>query len=272
MKKKNLISLSVAFAFLALSITGILLYIKQKSHAAEITHTVFGLTFIGFAVFHIINNWSSITGYSKERTSGGSFKKEFIYAGAAFVLILAGTVTEVLEPIAEAGRIFAPKRERPREMRFEVVETNKNQTGNGLSLMIQKGKETEMPIVAAWVEDSAHNFIETIFVPSKVAAPAKDEEEAREGHFDMSDFKAELLPNFNAKASTKTSNFEKETPHDNFVLKTHTKAKGTIYVMVEAADKGKTALYEAKITTNVGVVAGLQTKGDQILKGIVSVE
>ena len=54
MKKKNLISLSVAFAFLALSITGILLYVKQKAHAVEMTHTIFGLIFVSFAIFHII--------------------------------------------------------------------------------------------------------------------------------------------------------------------------------------------------------------------------
>lgn len=57
MKNKNIISLTIGFAFLSIAVTGILLYIKQKSHAAEITHTVFGLIFIGFAIFHIMNNW-----------------------------------------------------------------------------------------------------------------------------------------------------------------------------------------------------------------------
>jgi hypothetical protein len=271
MKKKNLISLSVAFAFLALSITGILLFVKQKAHAVEITHTIFGLTFVGFAIFHIVNNWSSITGYSKERT-GGSFKKEFIYAGVAFLLLLAGTVSEVLEPLAEAGRVFAPKRERKQELRFEVIELNKDQPGQAVELMIQKDKDAEMPVVAAWIEDSAHHFVESIFVPGQIAGPAENEEEAREGHFEMSQFNAAILPTFNTNASVKTSNFEKETPHNDFVLKTHTKASGTIYVMLEAADKGKTALYEAKITTTAGVVAGLQNKGSaNILKGIVSV-
>ncbi len=268
MKNKNLISLSVAFAFLALSITGILLYIKQKSHAAEITHTIFGLTFVGFAVFHIVNNWSSITGYSKERTSGG-FKKEFIVVGLGFILILAGTITEILEPVAEAGRIFAPKRERQKELRFTEIETNKGE-GTALELMIQKGKDAQMPVVAAWVEDSAHHFVENLFVPAKVAAMPKDEEEAREGHFEMSDFQANFLPIFASKTTTKTSNFDHETPHDNFVIKTHTKAKGTFYVYLEAADQGKTALYEANVKAASGEALTLKTKSDAgILKGIV---
>ena len=101
----------MAFAFLSLSITGILLYIKQKAHAVEITHTIFGLIFVGFAIFHIVNNWSSITIYSKEKTSG-KFQKEFIIAGLVFGLVLVGTVTEVLEPVAEAGRFLRGKNRR----------------------------------------------------------------------------------------------------------------------------------------------------------------
>ena len=97
MNKKNLISLTIAITFLALSITGILLFIKQKAHFIEITHTVVGLLFVGFAIFHIVNNWSSITGYTKERKTG-KYQKEFILAGSIFGLILIGGLTEMLEP------------------------------------------------------------------------------------------------------------------------------------------------------------------------------
>ena len=54
MNKKNLISLTIAISFLALSITGILLFIKQKAHFVEITHTVVGLLFVGFAIFILL--------------------------------------------------------------------------------------------------------------------------------------------------------------------------------------------------------------------------
>ncbi|MBK8776409.1 MAG: DUF4405 domain-containing protein [Saprospiraceae bacterium] len=85
MKSKQVISLSIAFAFLALSLTGILLYIKQKTHEIEITHTVFGLCFIGFAIFHILNNWSSIRGYSYEKLKS-AWSKEIKIVGIAFVV------------------------------------------------------------------------------------------------------------------------------------------------------------------------------------------
>ena len=166
MKRKNIISLSVAFAFLSLSITGILLYIKQKAHAVEITHTVFGLIFVGFAVFHIINNWSSITGYSKEKKSG-KFQKEFTIAGLMFGLVLVGTVTEVLEPVAEAGKIFAGKKKRVGKLSFEEVKTNQEVKGTSLRILLEESKEIELPVVVAWVEDADHKFINNLFVDRK---------------------------------------------------------------------------------------------------------
>ena len=266
MKNKNIISLSVAFAFLALSITGILLYIKQKAHAVEITHTIFGLTFVGFALFHIINNWSSITGYSKERKSG-KFQKEFTVAGIGFLVILAGGLTEVLEPVAEAGKIFAGKRP-PRlvQLSFQEVNTNKEVKGTNLSIMLQKNKETELPIIAVWVEDSARNFVENLFVPAKIAAMPADEEEAREGHFEMSAFKAETLPTWAAKAKSKTPNFEQETPHENFIVKSNTVAKGLFFVVLEIKSKDKTELYEASINTANGEVFKLKSKDNSLIK------
>ncbi len=272
MKRKNIISLSIAFAFLSLSITGILLYIKQKAHAVEITHTIFGLIFVGFAIFHILNNWSSITGYSKEKKSG-KFQKEFVVAASIFGLVLIGTVTEVLEPVAEAGRIFAGKRpKKPEKLSFEEVKTNQDLKGTSLRVLVEKNKETELPIVAIWVEDADHKFVENIFVPAKVAMMPEDEEEAREGHFDMVDFKPESLPIWQAKASVKNSLYEKETPHENFVINTKTLAKNSFYVMLEVKAKDKSEVYEAKIDTVTGGVAKLKSKSNSlVMSGLVEI-
>ena len=266
MKKKNIISLSVAFAFLALSITGVLLYTKQKAHATEITHTIFGLIFVGFAIFHIINNWSSITGYSKERKSG-KYQKEFMVAGIGFLVILIGGLTEVLEPVAEAGKVFAAKRPpRQEQLIFNEVVTNKDAKGTPLTIMVQKATETELPIVAIWVEDSAHNFVENLFVPAKIAGTPASEEEAREGHFDISDFKAEALATWARKAKSKTPNFEQETPHENFVVKTNTVAKGQFFIMLEVKSKDKTELYEVAINQTKSKVFKLKSNDNSLIK------
>lgn len=265
MKKKNIISLTIGFAFLSIAVTGILLYIKQKSHAAEITHTVFGLIFIGFAVFHIINNWSSITGYSKERKSG-KIQKELIVAASIFGIILIGGVTEILEPVAEAGRVFAkPRPKRPEALSFEEVKTNQDNKGRSLQILIEKNKETELPVITVWVEDSARNFVENLFVPAKVANMPKDEEAAKEGHFDIVDFNAEELGAWKAKAKTQSPNFEKETPHDNFVLKTNTVAKGNYFIVLAVKSKDKTAVYEANINESKADVFKLKSTDNSLI-------
>lgn len=272
MKRKNIISLSVAFAFLSLSITGILLYIKQKAHAVEITHTIFGLIFVGFAVFHIINNWSSIMGYSKEKKSG-KFQKEFTIAALVFGVVLIGTVTEVLEPVAEAGRMLAPKRPpRAEKLSFEEVKTNQDLQGANLRVLVEKNKDTELPVLAIWVENADRKFVENLFVPAKEAKMPESEEEAREGHFDIADFKPESLPTWKGKATTKTSLSEKETPHENLVLNTKTSSKGTFYVMLEVKSKDKIEVYEAKIDETTGGIAKLKSTANSLIKsGLVEI-
>jgi hypothetical protein len=272
MKRKNIISLSVAFAFLSLSITGILLYIKQKAHAVEITHTVFGLIFVGFAIFHILNNWSSITGYSKEKTSG-KFKKEFIIAFLVFGVVLAGTASEILEPVAEAGKFLAPKRPpRAEKLSFEEVKTNQDSKGTALRILVEMNKETELPVVAIWIEDADHKFVENLYVPAKEAKMPESEEEAREGHFDISDFKPTSLPTWQAKANVKSSLSEKETPHENFVVNSNTNAKGTFYVMMEVKSKDKNEVYEAKVEEANGGISKLKSGGNVLIKsGLVEI-
>ena len=70
MKSKNLVSLFVAAIFLVLATTGLLIYFGQGSHIVDHTHAWFGMLFVTAAIFHIVNNWSSLEGYSRNRRTG----------------------------------------------------------------------------------------------------------------------------------------------------------------------------------------------------------
>ena len=276
MTKKNLISLSVAFSFLALSITGILMYVKLEPHFVKITHTIFGLTFVGFAIFHILNNWNSIKNYSKEKTSG-KWQKELMVVVAAFVVVLIGGLTEVLEPIAEAGKLLQGKRPpRVEKLAFDQISTNKDVKGTNLSLMIQKGKGVDFPVMAIWVEDSAHHVVDNLFVPKDIAVIGEDDEakrEAKKGEFERKPFSTDLLPNFKAKGSDAKSNFDKVTPMENFVLDTHTTANGAFTVFLEVKNNDKTELYEAQIDGSKSDVFKLKSKDNSLIaKGLVELK
>jgi hypothetical protein len=162
MKKKNLISLTIAFAFLVLSVSGILLWVKQKAHPIEMAHTIFGLLFVGFAIFHIVNNWDSIAGYSKSRKTG-SIQKEFIWAGIIALVLLVGALTEVLEPVAEFGRIFA-KGGKPKNfvVQFEEKKTNEKGIGNDIFVMVQKKQEDPFSKIAVSLQDTTGKLIQQV--------------------------------------------------------------------------------------------------------------
>lgn len=170
MKKKNIISLSIAFAFFVLGTSGILLYIKQKPHFVEMTHTIFGLIFVSFAIFHIVNNWGSLKNYSKDKTTG-SFKKELLVAGIIGLIVLTLSVTEVLEPVAEFGKIFAPKRgPRPDAgISFQEKSTLDSTNGQAATFILQKTKENEAANLSVEVTDSTGKVIETLYTADKDA-------------------------------------------------------------------------------------------------------
>lgn len=163
MKRKNIISLTIAIAFLILGFSGILLYIKQKPHFVEMTHTIFGLLFISFAIFHIRNNWGSIKSYSKDRVSG-SLKKELAVASLIGGIILILSVTEVLEPVAEFGRVFAPARKKgPQGVNFEEKTTLQDQKGKDATLLLQKKGAASLADLKVELMDSTGNLITTLY-------------------------------------------------------------------------------------------------------------
>lgn len=165
MKKKPLTSLTVAFAFVILALTGILLYIKQKPHFVEITHTIFGLLFAGFAIFHIRNNWGSIKLYSKDKQTR-YFKKELLVASSIVAVVLLLSVTNLLEPVEEFGRFFAGNQAgRGRGISFQEKNTQDKTAGRAVTLVLQKKDEQAFAALSVQVVDSSGKITETLFTP-----------------------------------------------------------------------------------------------------------
>lgn len=163
MKRKNIISLTIAFAFFILGLSGILLYIKQKPHFVEMTHTIFGLLFISFAIFHIKNNWGSIKNYSKDKVSG-SFKKELVVASLIGGVILILSVTEILEPVAEFGRIFAPPRKGgPQGISFQEKTSLEGQQGTDATFLLQKKGNAVFADLKVDLMDSTGKLVATLY-------------------------------------------------------------------------------------------------------------
>lgn len=162
MKKKNLVSLTIALAFLTLATTGILLYVKQKPHFVEMTHTIFGLLFVSVAIFHIVNNWASLKTYMRDRNTG-SIQKELIVSLVVIGALIILSVTEVLEPIAEFGRIFAKQQKKPDQgITFQEKTTLDSTNGTAVTLILQKTADDKSGAITVQVADTTGKVLETL--------------------------------------------------------------------------------------------------------------
>lgn len=233
--KKNLASLSVAFIFATLAITGLLLYFKQKAHAIEISHTIFGLLMVILAGFHIFNNWKSLSSYAREKSSG-KWSKPFVYIFLAAGLVLALGLTEVLEPVAEFGKIFAPPRKPNNNISFTAKSTREDINGAAVTLLLQK--EEKMPRIQMTVEvaDTTGKVLETIW-----AQEGKTEE-------------------------------EKEAPTPNLLLNSRIQTRPPFVIQVVAAAQDKKEVIKTRVDHLVsGEVISIPAAGSSIKRALLEV-
>jgi hypothetical protein len=274
MKQKNFVSLMMSFAFLAISTTGILFYFDFKPGPVKGIHVLFGLMLIGFAIFHIMNNWGSLKLYMKDKASG-SVKKELVIGSAlaGVVLLGAGFSIPPFPQIQRFGEDLARGGEKgrgPGRTMFETLATNDKAGGQALSLIIQKNKAVALPVMVIWTEDSAHHLLQNLFVPEKVASLPSGETDIREA-IEEGEVKFEAIdpakfPAWSASGKDFKSNHPATTPFDNFILESHAGTIAPAYVNLEILAGSKHSLYQAKVEPAAGKAETLATAGEPLLE------
>jgi len=232
--KKNLISLSVTFVFLVLASTGILLYIKQKSHAIEISHTVFGLLFVTMAAFHIYNNWISLKSYSTQRKKT-KLSKEIVYLFITFAIILTLSLTSVLEPVAEFGRVFAKGEGEKKNwgINFSEKKSNQDKSGKVVVLMVQKKEKAMFAALTIDIVDANNKLLENLYSPDSV----------------------------------------NQSPPSNLLLNTKIRTAAPCTLRITMDDKGEKVVYKGEIKSlEPGVYAPIQFANTKLERLIVEVK
>ena len=108
---KKIISLTLAFSFLIMSVTGIILYIVPKGKVAYWANwQIFGLTktqygdihitsmflFLVVTIWHIYYNWKPLVNYLRDSTQKVTlFKKELLIAFVLNIIFVVGTLVGV---------------------------------------------------------------------------------------------------------------------------------------------------------------------------------
>lgn len=262
MNKKKLVSLGVAAVFLALGTTGLLLYLVQHNKPTKVIHTTFGLFFVAVAVFHIINNWSSLVSYVKGKGIAG-LNREFLIvtALALFSVIGAGFMLPPFEFIEEFGEELrgGGRRGQGTRITYNQVETNSGVSGRNVTLQLEKGREVLLPVVAVWAEDSTGTYAGTIFAPAKMMVvfegeKGNEEHAIREGEVEPRAVDATTLPAWSAKSNGASANWQEATPQDNLIIKSSIAVSGPFTLVVEISSLGKNEVYRATIGSDGGIV------------------
>ncbi|HEY0298203.1 MAG TPA: DUF4405 domain-containing protein, partial [Arachidicoccus sp.] len=172
MKGRNLVSLFIAFSFIAIASTGLLLYLGIKSEMIETVHVLFGLLFSGFATAHIWLNFKSLKKYLKNRHTNFA-AKELIGSMGFSVLLLAIIVCGFSFPDewAHAGRNLPwNKKEHNRDEQIVMsrITTNEDVKGMALQLFIIENPEIIAPVITIWAENPDEEYYENLFVPAKI--------------------------------------------------------------------------------------------------------
>jgi hypothetical protein len=276
MKNRNLVSLSVTFGFLAIAITGILMYFGERGGITTV-HVIFGLLFVAAAIFHVVNNWNSLKLYTRDKKIG-RIRKEFILVSIILLFVLIGSAVNLgpFSAVARAGEELGREESGEREEghfsrnnSFENINTNETFNGTELQFIIQKSNEAAAPLMAIWVTDSTGRFVENLFVPARVNLVSEKSENKHREHFEGKmqtvDLKPELLTEWFAFTGGIKPNFEGATPAGNFFLNTKTTAAKKFSVLLEVYNNGVKEIYRANVDLTKGSIYQLTSVDGKLL-------
>jgi hypothetical protein len=180
-KKSNrpVVSILMLFGFLTILITGLLSYGLRYNSLLSAIHTLFGLAFVSFGIFHLKTNLKPILSYLKAPRG-----KRWAWICLLLVVVTLGGLTAGLPPfqtVVDAG--YALKELKPVDRQLtETLYTRFKHQGKNLSVDIKAGKHysgpgatilgvttTAIPQIAIWAEDKQGNYLETLYVTKKAS-------------------------------------------------------------------------------------------------------
>lgn len=173
MKNKSYLTLFMAYCFVVIAITGIMMYLLRHSNTTSAIHTTLGLLFLAFVGFHVKNNWSSLKAYSIKRKKA-TISKAFVVVLLAGLAVTAAIYANLapFRSIYDWGnqiRASQDKAEGDGEIRYQLISTNAQINGREIEVEITKGPKDYYTVMAIWVEDAKGNYVETLFATDRIA-------------------------------------------------------------------------------------------------------
>lgn len=173
MINRKIISTTIALVFIILIITGLLMYFNPFTKTTASLHTLAGLLFIIFALFHVVNNFKSLKSYNISKKNRMVISKSPMIISIILIVIVLGVMdnNKIVNWLYEYGNQYRAQIEGTTGMDFnyEIINVQPPQSDIKIEIEIKKGKSYNYPIFVIWMEDLEGNYLETLYVSKAIA-------------------------------------------------------------------------------------------------------
>lgn len=175
--KRTLATVTVATLFTILIATSILMFTQAYSSVIALTHTVLGVSFLSFGLWHSINNFPAL----KKYLSFTSTLKGKARHGAASMLAIGVSISllalclisffpfKAFHDWGTQLRVSQSAVAQATELKYNVLDMAQNYEGRRITVDFKKGTAFHWPQYAMWLEDPDGEIVQAIYVTQGVA-------------------------------------------------------------------------------------------------------
>ena len=180
---RHLVNFGLLFSFSALSVTGVLAYLRPFSITVTQIHIIAGFISLVLVLMHLLARLPYFKNRISKGRQGASLRIQVILFGTVFGFLVYGSVSSIPPASWLIDNSYEHRNssqivrssslvgfEEPAQHRKWIVRKSQDDNGSGLSIYLSFQEELNpMPSIAVWAESTTGSMIETIFLEQSLA-------------------------------------------------------------------------------------------------------
>ena len=180
---RHLVNFGLLFSFSALSVTGVLAYLRPFSITVTQIHIIAGFITLVLVLMHLLARLPYFKNRITKGSQGASLRLQVILFGTVFGFLVYGSVSSIPPASWLIDNSYEHRNssqivrssslvgfEQPAPHRKWIVRKSLDDNGSGLSIYLSFQEELNpMPSIAVWAESTTGSMIETLFLEQSLA-------------------------------------------------------------------------------------------------------
>ncbi len=180
---RHLVNFGLLFSFSALSVTGVLAYLRPFSITVTQIHIIAGFVTLVLVLMHMLARLPYFKNRISKGRQGASLRLQVILFGTVFGFLVYGSVSSIPPASWLIDNSYEHRNssqivrssslvgfEEPAPHRKWIVRGSQDDNGSGLSIYLSFQEELNpMPSIAVWAESTTGSMIETLFLEQSLA-------------------------------------------------------------------------------------------------------